>query len=104
MPLPPPLTLALSPSTPHHTRPLPLTLTLPLPPNGAGRNSRPEYEVALSQGFKLEEPLGSGHYGRVYRGRNTATGQVGEGSAGHALKGVGERGRHALPLLMHSMY
>jgi hypothetical protein len=42
----------------------------------SGRNARPEYEVALSQGYKLEEPLGSGHYGRVYRGRDTATGQL----------------------------
>lgn len=45
-------------------------------PRHAGRNSRPEYEVALSQGYKLEEPLGSGHYGRVYRARDMASGQV----------------------------
>ena len=45
-------------------------------PRHAGRNSRPEYEVALSQGYKLEEPLGSGHYGRVYRARDVASGQV----------------------------
>lgn len=42
----------------------------------SGRNSRPEYEVALSQGYKLEEPLGSGHYGRVYRARDMASGQL----------------------------
>lgn len=44
----------------------------------AARDSQlPEYKVAASQGFDLEAPLGSGHFGRVYKARNNATGQVG---------------------------
>ncbi|KAL4439989.1 hypothetical protein ABPG75_002990 [Micractinium tetrahymenae] len=35
----------------------------------------PEYVIAESKGFTLEEPLGSGHFGRVYRARSKATGQ-----------------------------
>lgn len=41
-----------------------------------------EYGVALSQGYVLEAPLGSGHFGRVYRARSKATGQVRGGQAG----------------------
>ncbi|KAL4439991.1 hypothetical protein ABPG75_002992 [Micractinium tetrahymenae] len=35
-----------------------------------------EYRIAESKGFTLEEPLGSGHFGRVYRARSKATGQL----------------------------
>jgi hypothetical protein len=35
-----------------------------------------EYGVALSQGYILEAPLGSGHFGRVYRARSKSTGQL----------------------------
>ncbi|KAL4420274.1 hypothetical protein ABPG77_005614 [Micractinium sp. CCAP 211/92] len=41
-----------------------------------GRGSGlPEYKIAETKGFVLEAPLGSGHFGRVYRARNKATGQ-----------------------------
>ncbi|KAI3431697.1 hypothetical protein D9Q98_004742 [Chlorella vulgaris] len=36
----------------------------------------PEYRIAESRGFTLEEPLGSGHFGRVYRGTKKSTGQA----------------------------
>ena len=39
-----------------------------------------EYGVALSQGYVLEAPLGSGHFGRVYRARSKTTGQVRSGA------------------------
>ena len=32
--------------------------------------------MAEAQGYKLETPLGSGHFGRVYRARSLATGQL----------------------------
>jgi hypothetical protein len=41
------------------------------------RNSNlPEHRIAAARGYKLERPLGSGHFGRVYRGRHMRTGQV----------------------------
>lgn len=49
-----------------------------LRPAPAGRDSQlPEYKIAASRGFELEAPLGSGHFGRVYKARSNATGQVG---------------------------
>jgi hypothetical protein len=43
----------------------------------AARNSQaPEHRIAEQRGYVLEATLGKGHYGRVYRGRSKATGQV----------------------------
>ncbi|EFN52748.1 hypothetical protein CHLNCDRAFT_58735 [Chlorella variabilis] len=42
----------------------------------ARESSLPEHRIAESRGFLLEEPLGSGHFGRVYRGRTKSLGQL----------------------------
>ncbi|PSC73919.1 Dual specificity phosphatase 12 [Micractinium conductrix] len=44
---------------------------------GRARDSQlPEYKIADSRGIVLEEPLGSGHFGRVYKGRLKSNGQL----------------------------
>jgi serine/threonine protein kinase len=49
----------------------------PAPPFHTARDSQlPEHRIAEARGFILEEPLGSGHFGRVYRGRDKRTGQL----------------------------
>ena len=58
------------------------------PPAAAARESSlPEHRIAESRGFLLEEPLGSGHFGRVYRGRTKSSGQVGPAQHRRAHQG-----------------
>ena len=58
------------------------------PVAAAARDAQlPEFKIAEGRGITLDRPLGSGHFGRVYRGRQKATGQ---GSAGG--EGAGRAG------------